>query len=129
MPRIWRGSGLTLSLGVALSLFVGSSLSAQTTGPGADLVPGDCLAFSTTRKMREEFTQFVNSPAIQKRMMPLIKKVYEKAKAEGDDNLKHAIAQFEGPQAQHVIAVASELFGRECFTYMDHDWMTFFEKL
>jgi len=116
-------------LGVALSLAVGSSVSAQTTGTGADVVPGDCLAFSTSLKMKQQFEQFVNSPAFQKRMMPLIKKAYDKAKTEGDEKVKQAIAQFEGPQAQHVIQVAGDLLGRECFTYMDHDWMTFFEKL
>jgi hypothetical protein len=118
-----------LGLGVALGLVVGSSASAQTTGTGADVVPGDCLAFSTSLKMKQQFEQFINSPAFQKRMMPLIKKAYEKAKTEGDDKVKQAIAQFESPQAQHVIATAVDLLGRECFTYMDHDWMTFFEKL
>jgi len=118
-----------LGLGLALSLAVGSSANAQTTGTGADVVPGDCLAFSTSLKMKQQFDQFINSPAFQKRMMPLIKKAYEKAKTEGDEKLKQAIAQFESPQGQHIVQTAGDLFGRECFTYMDHDWMTFFEKL
>jgi len=56
---------LTLSLGVSLSLIVGSSLSAQTTGTGADVVPGDCLAFSTSLKMKEQFT--ISSTALLSR--------------------------------------------------------------
>jgi len=126
MQRSWRGVAFGLS--VAAALVAAPATRAQTTGTGADVVPADCLAFSTSLKMQHQFTQFINSPAFQKRMMPLIKKAYEKAKTEGDEKLKQAIAQFESPQAQHVIAAMTDLFGQECFTYMDHDWMTFFEK-
>jgi hypothetical protein len=128
MQRSWR-RGLTLGLGVSLALSIGSAARAQTTGTGADVVPGDCLAFTTSLKMKQQFTKFVDSPAFQKRMMPLVKKVYEKAKNEGDDKAKAMIAMLEGPQGRHVIATAGELLGNECFTYIDHDWMTFFEKL
>src|SRR3954465_15204948 len=110
MHRTWRG-GMVLALSVSLALFAGTPSRAQSTGTGADLAPGDCLAFSTSLKMKQQFTQFVNSPAFQKRMMPLIKKVYEKAKAEGDPKVQIAIQQFESPQAQHIIATAGELFG------------------
>jgi len=127
MQRLWRGRA-ALGLSVSLALAAGSASRAQTTGTGADVVPGDCLAFTTSLKMKQQFTQFVDSPAFQNRMMPLIKKVYEKAKTDGDPNVKMAIAQFESPQAQHIIKTAGDLVGQECFTYLDHDWMTFFEK-
>jgi len=102
---------------------------AQTTNTGADVVPGDCLAFSTSLKMDQQFRQFVDSPAFQKRLMPLTKKLYERAKAEGPPEVKKAIAGFESPQGQHIVATMGDLLGQECFTYVDHDWMEFFQKL
>lgn len=127
MNRSWRG-GL-LSIGVALSVAVATPVRAQTTNTGADIVPGDCLAFTTTLKIKSQMNEFVNSPAFQKRMMPLVKKAYAKAKAEAPPEAQQHFAQFESPQVQHVLQTAYDLVGNEWFMYVDHDWMDFFQKL
>ena len=72
MQRSWRG--LAFGLAVAAAMVAAPATRAQTTGTGADVVPADCLAFSTTLKMKQQVTGFITSPAFRKRMMPLIKK-------------------------------------------------------
>ena len=46
-----------LSVSVALSVAVAAPVRAQTTNTGADIVPGDCLAFSTTLKLKAQMDE------------------------------------------------------------------------